>query len=175
MEPECSLPCSQEPFTSPYPESAESSPYHPHSISLRSMLILSSYLCLYLLSDLFPSGFPMKTLHALLSHPCYMSCPSFPPWFDNCVCSTTWSFTHFEMCTYEWEVFSGWRGVQEAHTWVTPCLELVGSCCSSVSGDYGGLEQLVQATRLPALAGIRTPSICHTASPGTHCNREADM
>jgi hypothetical protein len=33
MEPEGSLPRSQEPFTSPYPESDQSSPYH-HILSL---------------------------------------------------------------------------------------------------------------------------------------------
>jgi hypothetical protein len=29
MEPECSLPCSQEPSIGPYPESDQSNPYHP--------------------------------------------------------------------------------------------------------------------------------------------------
>jgi hypothetical protein len=33
MEPESSLPCSQEPSTGPYPESDQSSPYH-HNLSL---------------------------------------------------------------------------------------------------------------------------------------------
>jgi hypothetical protein len=40
VEPESSLPCSQEPSTGPYPEPDQSNPYHPiHPISLRSFLI----------------------------------------------------------------------------------------------------------------------------------------
>jgi hypothetical protein len=55
----------------------------PYSTSLRSILISSSHLCLGLPSGLPPSGFPTKTLHALLcSHACYMPCPFHPPWFD---------------------------------------------------------------------------------------------
>jgi hypothetical protein len=34
MEPEGSLPCSQEPSTSPYPEPDRSNPYHPILTSL---------------------------------------------------------------------------------------------------------------------------------------------
>jgi hypothetical protein len=42
MEPEGSMPCSQEPSTGPYPEPYQSNP--PHPISLRSILISSTHL-----------------------------------------------------------------------------------------------------------------------------------
>jgi hypothetical protein len=58
MEPEGSLPCSQEPCTGPYPEPDRSSPYQSLPISLRSILILSIHLRLGLPSGLFHSGFP---------------------------------------------------------------------------------------------------------------------
>jgi hypothetical protein len=47
MEPEGSLPCSQEPSTGPYPESDQSSPYHTsfyliHVLSFLSIQLLAS-------------------------------------------------------------------------------------------------------------------------------------
>jgi hypothetical protein len=66
MEPKGSLPCSQEPSTGPYPKPDQSNPYH--SISLRSILILSTFVS-YLLA--FPpisymhSASPPFMLHAL--------------------------------------------------------------------------------------------------------------
>jgi hypothetical protein len=50
MEPECSLPCSQEYSTDLYSEPDQSSPYHPY---LRSIFILSSHLRLGLPNGLF--------------------------------------------------------------------------------------------------------------------------
>jgi hypothetical protein len=69
MEPEGSLPCSQEPTTLPYPEPDQSSQYHRHLISLRSILILSTHLRLRLLRGLFPSGFPTNILYAFVFSP----------------------------------------------------------------------------------------------------------
>jgi hypothetical protein len=65
MEPEGSLPCSQEPSTGPYPEPDRSSPYHPILSLLRSILILSTHLRLGLPSGLFPPGFPTKIMMSI--------------------------------------------------------------------------------------------------------------
>ena len=44
-------------------------PIYPHPTSWRSILILSTHLCLRLPSGLFPSGFPTKTLYTPLYSP----------------------------------------------------------------------------------------------------------
>jgi hypothetical protein len=81
MKLKCSLPCSQEPSNGPCPEPDESSPQSPHTISLRSILILSSHPFLGLFSILFPSDFSMKSSYTLVSGVSYMPCRSHPPWF----------------------------------------------------------------------------------------------
>jgi hypothetical protein len=73
MEPEGSLPCSQEPSTDPYPETDRSNPYHP---ILRSILILSTHLHVGLPSGLFLSGFPTNILHTFLVSPISATCPA---------------------------------------------------------------------------------------------------
>jgi hypothetical protein len=83
-EPESSLPCSQVPSIGPYPEPDRSSPHHP-ILSLRSILILSTYLRFGFTSGLFPSSFPTNILYPVLLYPhsCYMPRPSDPPWLDH--------------------------------------------------------------------------------------------
>jgi hypothetical protein len=64
IEPENSLPCSQESSTGPYPKPDQCSPYQPILSRLRFTFTLSTHLCFGLPSGLFPSGFPTNILHA---------------------------------------------------------------------------------------------------------------
>jgi hypothetical protein len=75
MEPEGSIPNSQELFTCPYPEPDQSSPHHPHPTSTRSILILSKHLRLGLPSGLLPSGFPTNNLYEFLFSPFVLHAP----------------------------------------------------------------------------------------------------
>jgi hypothetical protein len=76
MEPEGSLPCSQEPSTVPYPEPDQSSPCHTILSLLWFILILSSHLYLDIFSGLFPSGFPTKILHTFTFASMRATCPA---------------------------------------------------------------------------------------------------
>ena len=49
---------------------------YPHSTSWRSILILSTHLCLGLPSGLLPFGFPSKTLYTPFSSPICATCPA---------------------------------------------------------------------------------------------------
>ena len=68
MEPESSLPLSQQPATCLYPEPDRSSPC-PHPTSRRYILILSFCVRLCLPRVLIPSGFPTRILYAPLLSP----------------------------------------------------------------------------------------------------------
>jgi len=50
---------------------------YSHATSWRSVLILSTHLCLGLPSGLFPSGFPSKTLYTPLSSPIRATSPAY--------------------------------------------------------------------------------------------------
>ena len=75
MEPEGSLPLSQEPATCPYSEPEKSSPCN-HPTSWRSIVTLSSHLCPGLPSGVLSSAFPTKTLYTPLLSPTRVTCSS---------------------------------------------------------------------------------------------------
>jgi hypothetical protein len=66
MEPEGSLPRSQEFSACTYPEPDQSSPKHSILSSKRSVLMLSIHLLLGLPSGFFPSGFPTTNPYTFL-------------------------------------------------------------------------------------------------------------
>ena len=76
MEPEASLPHSQQPDTCPCSEPDKSSSPFPHPIHLRYIFILSSLLHLGLPSGLFPLWLPAKSLYALLLSPIRATYPA---------------------------------------------------------------------------------------------------
>jgi hypothetical protein len=83
MEPEGSIPNSQELSTCSYPEPDQSSPTSPHPTSPRSILILSTHLRLGLPSGSFPLAFPLIIYTRSSSpHSRYMVRPSHPPRLD---------------------------------------------------------------------------------------------
>jgi hypothetical protein len=81
MQPEGSVPHSQELSTCPYPEPAVTT---PHPISPGSILILPPTYILVFLVVSFLLAFPPITYTLLSSpHSCYMSFPSHPPRLDH--------------------------------------------------------------------------------------------
>jgi hypothetical protein len=69
MEPEGSLPRSQQPVTRRYPETAKRSPHAHIPVSLRLVSILISHLRLGLPNGIFPLPLPIKILYAFLFVP----------------------------------------------------------------------------------------------------------
>jgi hypothetical protein len=71
-------------------------------LSLRSILILFSHLCLGLPSGLFPSGFPTNILYAFFFslHACYMSRPSQPPWLYHSILGGKYKLWSSSLCSF---------------------------------------------------------------------------
>jgi hypothetical protein len=74
MEPEGSLPCSQEPSTDPYPEPDQPSLYNSILPKIHFNIILLP-MCRFF-CGLFPSEFPVKILYAFRFSPIRATCPA---------------------------------------------------------------------------------------------------
>jgi len=71
MEPRSSLLCLEQHATSPNPKPDEYSP-HPPKFYLKSILVLSSHLCLDIPNGLFPQVFQPKPFLHVSSMPCIL-------------------------------------------------------------------------------------------------------
>ena len=76
MEPEGSLPNSQEPISCPYPEPDQSNPCPQCHFLKTHFNIKPPHLCLGLPRGLFPTGFPTKTLYTPLPSHISSTCPA---------------------------------------------------------------------------------------------------
>jgi len=89
MEPESSLPLSQQPVHSSLcpslvPILSQFNTVHsPYPTSWRSILIFSAHLNLVLASGLFTSRLPNKTLHASVLHTSHLPLPSHSCWLNH--------------------------------------------------------------------------------------------
>jgi hypothetical protein len=82
MEPEGSLPCTEEPATAPNPEPNELNPHPQILFNIRCNIVLSCFLAIA--SD--HLGLSIKILHAFISSRVYyIHGPSHPPWFDHSI------------------------------------------------------------------------------------------
>ena len=120
MEPESSLPPSQQPATCHYTESGRSSPYS-HPTSRIFVLILSSHLSLGLPSGLIPSGFPSRMLYAPLQSPIRAKI--------NVSCGQT----KFLNVTSGYSIVSTWQQMTGINTQWTTRSEMTGLFYSSKS------------------------------------------
>jgi hypothetical protein len=102
--------------------------------------MLSSRLRLGLPSDLFPSGFPTKTLYALLSHACYIAWPS----YGRMLCFETihnaeeiksnrrslllFRETWCRSCSQRDVCCQGWRESKRSILWFSPVFIILENC-----------------------------------------------
>ena len=110
IETEGSLQHLQVPTNCPYPEPDQSSPCS-HPTSWKSILMLSSHLCLCLSSGLFPSGFPTENLYTPdLSHVHTNVVKSIKTMFQMCPSNLNFKHVSFTLSaiwkSYQTKMFS---------------------------------------------------------------------